>query len=107
MVESKKPSSEEKVWAAVGYLWILSLVALAARKNNEYVRFHASQGALLFVFSVLFLLTGPFVVFLNFIVGVVAIVGIYKAWMGEKWELPVIGAWAKKLGDWVVKTLKL
>ncbi len=107
MVESKKSSSEEKIWAAISYLWILSLVALAARKNNDYVRFHASQGAFLFVLSLVFLLTGPFAMFLNFIVGIVAIVGIYKAWIGEKWELPVVGNWAKKLGDWVIKTLKL
>lgn len=98
---------EKKIWAAVGYLWILSLVALAARKDNEFVRFHASQGALLFVISVVFLFIPVIGWLLNILVGVVAIVGIIKALQGEKWELPIIGGWAKSLGDWVIKTLKL
>ena len=107
MAETKKPNSEQKLWAAAGYLWILSLVVLAARKNNEYIRFHASQGVLLFVASIVFMVTGPFAVILNLIVGVGAIVGIIKALQGEKWELPVVGGWAQKLSDWVIKTLKL
>ena len=80
---------------------------MAARKNNEYIRFHASQGVLLFVGSIVFMLTGPFAVILNLIVGIAAIVGIIKALQGDKWELPVVGGWAKKLSDWIIKTLKL
>jgi len=109
MVEAK-PSinpQEKKIWAAVGYLWILSLVVLAARKENEFVRFHASQGALLFVISVVFMFIPVLGWMLNLLVGIAAIVGIIKALQGEKWELPIVGAWAKGLGDWVVKTLKL
>jgi len=107
MTETKKITSEEKVWGAVSYLWILSLVALAARKNNEYIRFHANQGILLFIASLVFFLTGPFVIILNMIVGIAAIVGIIKALQGEKWELPVVAPFAVKLGDWIIKTLKL
>lgn len=109
MAETKQKinPSEKKVWAAVGYLWILSLVVLAARKDNDFVRFHASQGVLLFLASIVFMLTGPFAIILNLIVGVAAIVGIIKALQGERWELPVIGNWAKGLGDWIIKTLKL
>ncbi len=107
MAETKINPSEKKVWAAVGYLWILSLVALAARKDNEFVRFHASQGVLLFVLSVIFWFIPVLGWMLNVIVGIAAVVGIVKALQGEKWELPVIGAWAKQVGDWIIKTLKL
>jgi len=40
-------SSDQKFMAAIGYLWILSVIVLAVKKNDRYVRFHASQGALL------------------------------------------------------------
>ncbi|OGY46710.1 MAG: hypothetical protein A2744_01450 [Candidatus Buchananbacteria bacterium RIFCSPHIGHO2_01_FULL_44_11] len=104
---STAPSQEEKMWAAVGYLWILSLVVLASRKKNDYIRFHANQGVFLFVASIVFMLTGPFIIILNLIVGVAAVVGIIKAIQGEKWELPAVGGLAQKLGDWIIKTLKL
>jgi len=101
------PSQEQKIWAAISYLWILSLVVLAARKNNEYVRFHANQGVLLFVASILFMLTGPFVMVLNCVVGIVAIVGIIKSLQGTRWELPLVSGLAQSLGNWIVKTIKL
>ena len=107
MAETKIDPSEKKIWAAVGYLWILSLVALAARKDNDFVRFHASQGALLFVISIPCMFI-PFIGWLiNIVLGVVSIVGIIKALQGEKWEIPVIGGAAKGLGDWIIATLKL
>jgi len=107
MTETKINPSEKKVWAAVGYLWILSLVALAARKDNDFVRFHASQGTLLFIISVVLWFIPVIGWLLNIVIGVVAIVGIIKALQGEKWEIPVIGSAAKGLGDWIIKTLKL
>ena len=107
MTEVKKSSSEEKVWAVVGYLWILSLVALAARKNNQYVRFHASQGVLLFAISIVGMVLGPLGMILNIILAVAAIAGIVKAWQGQKWELPVLGGIAQSFSNWLIKTLKL
>jgi uncharacterized membrane protein len=108
MTEAKKVNpSEEKIWAAVGYLWILSLVALAARKNNEFVRFHASQGVLLFVVSIPLCFIPVVGWLLNIIIGITAIVGIIKAIQGEKWELPVGAGLAKQFGNWLIATLKL
>lgn len=108
MAEAPKTTKQEqKIWAAVSYLWILSLVVLASRKNNEYIRFHANQGVTLFILSLVFLLTGPFVMILNLIVGIAAIAGIIKALQGEKWTMPLVGGFSKKIGDWIVKTLKI
>jgi len=108
MPEAKKETKpEQKIWAAASYLWILSLVVLAARKNNDYIRFHANQGALLFLLSLVFFLTGPLVMILNFILVIAAVMGIIKALQGEKWPLPLLAPWAVKFGDWLVKTLKI
>ena len=107
-VKSNKPiNSEEKIWGAVSYLWILSLVALAARKNDAYVRFHASQGSLLFVISLVLMLLPGIGWLLNILIGIAAVVGIVKALQGEQWEIPVLGQFSKKFADWVIKTLKL
>ena len=100
-------SSEDKVWGAVGYLWILSLVALAARKNNDFIRFHASQGALLFAISLALMLIPGIGWFINLLVAIVAIVGIIKALQGERWPAPLVGGMAKQFGDWIIKTAKL
>ena len=99
-------SQEEKIWGALSYLWILSIVALAARKNNAYIRFHANQGFFLFILS-LFWWFPFFGWILGFIVIVTAIVGMAKSMKGEKWALPVLADTAEKSGEWLIKTIKL
>jgi fumarate reductase subunit D len=105
MAETTK--QEQKIWAAASYLWILSLVVLAARKNNEFIRFHANQGVILFIISLLALLTGPLMFIINIFVVIAAVAGIIKAIQGEKWQLPLLGGIAKSVGDWLIKTLKI
>lgn len=107
MAETKKNSSEDRIWAAASYLWVISLVALAARKNNDFVRFHANQGALLFVVSLVLMFIPGIGWLLNVILGVVAIIGIVNAVQGIRWPLPVGADLAKKFGDWIMATLKL
>lgn len=46
-------------------------------------------------------------VLVNIILGIVALIGMYRAFQGEKWEVPLIGRFATQTGDWLVKTLKL
>jgi uncharacterized membrane protein len=103
---TQKVSQEEKIWAAVSYLWILSVIVLIARKNKPYVRFHANQGVLLFVLS-LFFWVPLFGWILAIAVAIGAIIGILRALNGEKWSLPIVGGMAEKLGSWVIKTLKV
>src|SRR3989344_5026105 len=104
MADANRMNSEDKVWGAIGYLWILSLVALAARKQNDFVRFHASQGALLFAISVVLMLIPGLGWLLNLLVAIAAVVGIIKALQGERWPVPLIGGLAKSFGDWIIKT---
>ncbi len=107
MAETKSISSEQKVWGAVAYLWILSLVALAARKKDDYVRFHANQGLLLFVVSVVSIILGPIGMVVNIVILIAAVMGIIKSLQGERWPLPAVAGIAKSLGDWLVKMVKL
>jgi len=104
MSEDKKVTQDDKVWGLLSYLWVVSIVALAMKKNNDYVRFHANQGALLFVISLVGIIPmlGQLV---GLIVFIVAIIGMIKAYNGEKWPIPVFAKQAKEFGGWVVKTL--
>lgn len=98
---------EEKVWGAVSYVWVLSLVALAARKNNDYVRFHASQGTLLFILTLIFMIIPVIGWLINILLIIVMIIGIVKSLQGQKWEIPVVAGVSKTLADWIVKKAKL
>jgi len=106
MPETKKISQDDKVWGVISYLWILSLVALAVKKDNGFVRFHANQGALLFVISFVGIIP-LFGWLINVFVFIFAIVAMVKAYNGEKWELPLVAGAAKDFGDWLVKVLKI
>ncbi|MFA6322825.1 MAG: hypothetical protein WCX71_05160 [Candidatus Buchananbacteria bacterium] len=102
-----KISSDDKFWGAISYLWILSIIVLATKKDNEFVRFHANQGALLFVASLVLMFIPMLGWLLNLLIGVTALIALIKALQGEKWELPVGSDVAKNFGDWVIKTLKI
>jgi len=107
MADKKELTQEQKAWGAVGYIWILSLLALSARKDDEYIRFHANQGALLFVISIPLVFIPVVGWMINVVIGVLCIIGIIKALTGEKWPLPILSDTAVKFGDWVIKTIKL
>jgi len=94
MPETKKISQDDKVWGVISYLWILSLVALAVKKDNGFVRFHANQGALLFVISFVGIIP-LFGWLINVFVFIFAIVAMVKAYNGEKWELPLVAGAAR------------
>lgn len=73
-------------------------------EKDPFVRFHAMQSIVL---SILFMVIPwilGFTIILAILVPLVSILGIilwllciYKAWMGEEWEVPVIGKLARKL----------
>ncbi len=90
---------KNKILGVLAYIWILFLVPLLAAKDSRFARFHALQGAALFV-------VGVGVSFIEWILpyglwmlgrllwlGVVAlaIVGIINALQGRGRPLPLIG----------------
>lgn len=96
MVEQKKTDQELRTWAAISYLWVLSVLVLILKKD-KFVQAHAKQGLLLFIGEVLMIVPG-----IGWIIGllsiILAVIGFIKAYSGDEWEVPLIGAaWAKKI----------
>ena len=57
MEEEKKVTtgasgSSENVYAILSYLWILCLIPVLMKKEDEFVKFHAKQGLMLFIVEV-------------------------------------------------------
>ncbi len=106
MPEKKSISQDDKIWATLSYLWIFSIIVLAIKKDNDFIKFHASQASLLFILSFVMVIPilGQLVTIVLFIFAVIAMI---KAYGGEKWELPIIAGVAKDFGNWLIKTLKI
>ena len=87
-----------KLMAAISYIWILFLVPLFAAKDDAFARYHANQGLVLFLVSIvigiigLIPLVGTIIALIGGIVTFVfMILGIVNALKGEMKPLPLIG----------------
>ncbi len=96
-------SQDDKVYAALSYLWILSLVPLLMKRHRPFVQFHAKQGFLLFLCEVIITLVSPIpllgwlVAFIGWILVIVfSILGLISALAGRYWEMPYLSDYAKK-----------
>jgi len=94
---SKKDIEENKVLAALSYLWILSIVMLLVKKESPYVQFHAKQGLILLIASVIFTIIPVLGWFLDIVVVVFVIIGAIQALSGKAYELPGVASLAKKI----------
>jgi uncharacterized membrane protein len=103
-----KDVEDNKVIAAIGYLWILCLVPLLGKKSSKFAQHHGKQGLVLTVVSIILWVVGFILVFIP-IIGwlvlfvawitliVLAVMGIIKSLNGEMWEMPILGEYAKKI----------
>ncbi len=95
---------EGKVWAAIGYLGILFLIPLFAKKDNDFAQYHAKQGLVLFVAGLVASFIGV-VPFLGWIIApligiftfILFIMGLMNALGGKKKPLPVIGKYGENI----------
>ena len=104
MPEEKKSTGLKKnVAAALCYAagWVTGLIFLLIEKKDETIRFHAAQSIVVFggltivsMVPVLGWILSPLAMIAGFILWLVL---IFKAYQGEKFELPVVAGWAKKL----------
>lgn len=90
--------------AALSYLLgpITGVIFLVISKDS-YVRFHAMQSIVVFGvlvviqtvlgFTIILLQLVPLLTILIFVLWLLL---IYKAWMGEEWEVPVLGKYARR-----------
>ena len=104
--QAKQPApapavDNKKLMAALSYLGILFLIPLLTdAKNDENVKFHIRQGIVLFIIDVF----ASFIVWIPFIgqaVGlvllIVSVYGFVQAYQGIRWEMPVVGQYAKQI----------
>lgn len=109
------PSSNENIKGMLCYLlgWLTGLIFLLVEKENKFVRFHAIQSLVTFLFfSVILWLFEPTVYYDPYIeytssdssiYGIVFLLMfilwlllMYKAYKGEKFKLPIVGDFAEK-----------
>ena len=90
--------ANNKLLAAISYIWILFLVPIFIAKDDAFARFHANQGLVLFLVSLalgiiaLIPLIGTIISIIGGIVTFVfMILGIINALKGEMKPLPLIG----------------
>jgi uncharacterized membrane protein len=96
--------SDSNLIAAVSYLWILSIIILIVKKDDDFVTFHARQGTVLFGVSVILWVIGiplfflmPLVWLIDLVIFVAVVVGFIQALGGKRYKLPVIGDLAEKI----------
>ncbi len=90
---------ENKLIAALSYVWILFLIPLLAKKSSKFTQFHAKQGLVLFVIELIIGILGwiPLIgQLLVIVVIIIAAIGFVKAYNGEWWKAPFIYNWSEK-----------
>lgn len=104
-----KDVEENRVFGILSYIWVLCFVALFAKSDSPYVKFHAKQGVVLFIVwaagfiiaeifgSVSYGLRNVLMSANSLFVLVMAIIGIMHAYHGNLEKLPIIGQYANKL----------
>lgn len=94
---NQQVSQDSKLFGALSYLWLLSVVMLILKKDDEFVRFHAKQGTVIFVASIIlwFIPIIGWLMQIAVLVGVV--IGFLKAYSGERFKMPLIGDLADKI----------
>jgi len=103
MAEDKEVQ-EGKIFAVIGYIGILCLMPLLLKKENKFALFHGKQGLVLFlgeiaigIISIIPFL-GWFIGFLGILIcGILSLVGVIQALMGNYWRMPVVADIADKI----------
>ena len=90
---------ENKLLAAVSYIWILFLIPLLSKRHSKFAQFHAKQGLVLFLAELVISLFAwvPLIGQLLIIVAIIiSVLGFIKAYNGEWWQAPFIYKWSEK-----------
>lgn len=94
---NSKAGQDEKLLAALSYLWILSIVIFLIKRDSAFVQFHAKQGLVLWIASIVFWFIPILGWFLNVVVLVLVIIGFVQALNGSEWKIPVVAELAEKI----------
>ena len=106
---AEKPKTEHaggkiNALALISYIGILFVVPLLTKEKDEFVKFHAKQGLVLFICEAATWIVLAFVPVFGWMIAnlldiiwlILSIIGIVNVVNGKKEKLPVIGEWADK-----------
>lgn len=101
---TKKPGVFPRFLAAISYLGVLCLAPIILKVKNDYVRFHARQGLLLFIAEIVFILIWviPFIGLVFGLIGwiiciVLSLIGLVNGIAGREWKVPVLHRFTNKV----------
>lgn len=100
---------ENKALGAICYIPVVGLIMYFVKKDDPFVTFHAKQGSVLaIIWIALWILTSVMwkifwplywvISIIELVIGIMALIGLIKAAMGQMWKMPLIGDWAEKFG---------
>ncbi len=101
VVQSLKNIEEERLYALLGYCFLLCVVPLIFRKDSSFAVFHGRQGLALFLIEMVFfiisiifpIITKPFLLLFT----LCSLLGMIKALQGQRFCLPVVYSISKRL----------
>lgn len=103
------PDEQSRLFSAIGYLPPLFFVPLYLGKKDEFSVWHGKQCLIVTILSVIGGVLSPIVAVVIPVIGALAVMiynlfvlilivgGAWHAYKGEKWELPLVGKFAKDL----------
>ncbi|HRH93496.1 MAG TPA: hypothetical protein PKV72_03100 [Candidatus Peribacteria bacterium] len=77
--------------AAFSYVWIMSVIVFASRRDSPYIQYHAKQACILFILSIPVAMIPFFGRYLVFLVLAGMLLGFINAANGRREELPFVG----------------
>jgi len=99
MEKNQNLNLSNKKLAILSYCWVFCFAPILFSRD-EFVRFHAKQGLVLFFVEVLLIFVAWIPVLgwlLTVVVVILSILGIKAVLNGEKWEMPYIHKLSKKI----------
>lgn len=95
-ITQQTPAQDERLLAAISYIYFLAPIILLLKRGNDFVQFHARQGFVLLLLSIAFWFL-PFIAWLlNAIVFVGIVVGFIMALNGTRWRIPFVAGIAER-----------
>lgn len=92
----KRDIEQNKDIAAFSYLWVMSIIVYFLRRNSPFVRFHAAQGIVLFILSILVLFVPVINRILQLFVLGLMVYGFINAAQGLRKDVPIIGPLSRR-----------
>lgn len=96
--------TDNKLMAILSYIGPLVIVSYMTAKDDDFVKFHAKQGLVVFGLEVIIMFAGSMLYgfwmimnLLNLLTLVLSIIGIVNVIQGQKKELPVVGKYANNI----------